>query len=150
VPEERAPLRGSAQVNQDLVRELARRCAGEKIAAIDLDATVIESWKREAKNTFAVLPETVRERYFRRDSACDEEALLSWLRNEQRPEGPQGFIGFAVSARMNPVLRGPTLNFPTAYGVLGFLRPVLYSVVPVAPRAPALRTPCAGFRARVY
>jgi hypothetical protein len=51
VPEESAPLRGLAQVNQDLVRELARRCAGEKIAAIDLDATVIESWKREAKNT---------------------------------------------------------------------------------------------------
>ena len=148
VPEDSAPLRGLAQVNQDLVRELARRCAGEKIATIDLDATVIESWKREAKHTyeggsgyqpmvalwaemnvvvadefrdgnvpalkdplrvaqrgFAALPDTIRERYFRGDSACDEEALLSWLRNEKREDGPQGFIGFAVSARMNPVLR---------------------------------------------
>jgi hypothetical protein len=30
---------------------LARRCAGERIATIDMDATVIESWKREAKPT---------------------------------------------------------------------------------------------------
>jgi hypothetical protein len=47
------------------------------------------------------------------DSACEEEAaLLSWLRNVQRPEGPQGFIGFAVSARMNPVLREEILATP--------------------------------------
>jgi hypothetical protein len=148
VPEESAPLRGLAQVNRDLVGELARRCAGEKIATIDLDATVIESWKREAKKTyeggsgyqpmvalwaemnvvvadefrdgnvpalkdplrvtkraFAVLPDTIGERYFRGDSACDEEELLTWLRSEERADGPQGFIGFAVSARMNPALR---------------------------------------------
>jgi len=30
VPEESTPLRGWAQVNQDIVRELARRCAGER------------------------------------------------------------------------------------------------------------------------
>jgi Transposase DDE domain group 1 len=148
VPPESAALRGLAQVNQDVVRELARRCAGERIATIDMDATVIESWKREAKATYeggsgyqpmvalwaemnlvvaeefrdgnvpalkdplrvaqqayAVLPPTVKERYFRGDSACDEEELLSWLRDEKRPNGPEGFIGFAVSARMNPVLR---------------------------------------------
>ena len=148
VPEESAALRGLAQVNQDVVRELARRCAGERIATIDMDATVIESWKREAKATYegghgyqpmvalwaemnvvtaeefrdgnvpalkdplrvaqrayAALPGTIQERYFRGDSACDEEQLLSWLRDEQRSNGPQGFIGFAVSARMNPVLR---------------------------------------------
>jgi Transposase DDE domain group 1 len=148
VPEESAPLRGLAQVNQDLVRELARRSAGAKIATIDLDATVIESWKREAKSTyeggsgyqpmvalwaemnvvvadefrdgnvpaqkdplgvtqraFAALPDTIQERYFRGDSACDEERLLSWLRNEKREGGPEGRIGFAVSARMNPTLR---------------------------------------------
>jgi len=52
VPEESAPLRGLAQVNQDVVRELARRCAGERIATVDMDATVIESWKREAKATY--------------------------------------------------------------------------------------------------
>jgi len=148
VPEESTALRGLAQVNQDLVRELARRCAGERIATIDMDATVIESWKREAKATyeggsgyqpmvalwaemnvvvaeefrdgnvpalkdplrvaqraFAVLPGAIRERYFRGDSACDEEELLSWLRDEKRSNGPEGFIGFAVSARVNPVLR---------------------------------------------
>ena len=148
VPEESAPLRGLAQVNQDVVRELARRCAGERIATVDMDATVIESWKREAKATyeggcgyqpmvavwaemnvvvaeefrdgnvpvlkdplrvakraFAALPGTIRERYFRGDSGCDEAELLSWLRDEKRADGPEGFIGFAVSARMNPVLR---------------------------------------------
>lgn len=148
VPEESMALRGLTQVNQEVVRELARRCAGERMATIDMDATVIESWKREAKATYeggsgyqpmvalwaemdvvvaeefrdgnvpalkdplrvaqqalVALPETIRERYFRGDSACDEEALLSWLRDEKRPHGPQGFIGFAVSARMNPVLR---------------------------------------------
>jgi hypothetical protein len=52
VPEESTPLRGLAQVNQDVVREAARRCAGERIATIDMDATVIESWKREAKATY--------------------------------------------------------------------------------------------------
>jgi hypothetical protein len=149
VPEDSMALRGLAQVNQDVVRELARRCAGERIATIDMDATVIESWKREAKATyeggsgyqpmvalwaelnvvvaeefrdgnvpalkdplrvaqrgFAALPETIKERYFRGDSACDEEELLSWLRDEKRANGPAGFIGFAVSARVNPVFAG--------------------------------------------
>jgi hypothetical protein len=134
---------------------LPRRCAGERIATIDMDATVIESWKREAKPTceggsgyqpmvalwaemnvvvaeefrdgnvpvlkdpkrvaqraFATLPETIRERYFRGDSGCDEEGLLSWLRNPERAEGPRGFIGFAVSARMNPVLREEIESVP--------------------------------------
>ena len=40
------------QVNRDLVQELARRAPEQKIATIDLDATVIESWKREAKATY--------------------------------------------------------------------------------------------------
>jgi hypothetical protein len=35
---------------------------------------------RVAKRAFAALPDTIRERYFRGDSACDEEELLSWLR----------------------------------------------------------------------
>jgi len=52
VPEESTPLRGLAQVNRDVVRELARRCAGERTATIDMDATVSESWKREAKATY--------------------------------------------------------------------------------------------------
>jgi len=52
IPEESGPLRGLAQVNQDVVKELGRRCAEQKIATVDLDATIIESWKREARNTY--------------------------------------------------------------------------------------------------
>ena len=155
IPEESAPLPGSGRVNEEVVQELGRRCATEKIATIDLDATVIESWKREAKATyeggtgyqpvlvlwaelnvvvaeefrdgnvpaqqellpvakraFAALPETVEERYFRGDSACDEEKLLSWLRDEKREGGPAGGIGFAVSARMNAALRAEMVALP--------------------------------------
>jgi hypothetical protein len=147
VPEESEPLAGVARVNEEVVRELGRRCPEQKIATLDLDATIIESEKREAQVTyegtrgyqpvlglwaemnvvladefrdgnvpaqqallpvtrraFAALPQTVEEHYFRGDSACDEEALLTWLRDEKRDGGRQGFIGFAVSARMNPAL----------------------------------------------
>ena len=48
IPAESAPRRALAQGNRDLVRELGRRCAGQKIATIDVDATRIESGKREA------------------------------------------------------------------------------------------------------
>ena len=57
-----------------------------------------------AQAAFAALPETVTEYYFRGDSACHESGLLNWLRNEQREDGPQGGIGFAVSARMSQEL----------------------------------------------
>jgi len=149
IPSESEPLRALAQVNQDLVQAVARRCADQKIATVDLDATVIESWEREAKPTYqgstgyqpvlalwaemdlvladefrdgnvgahvellgvtqralAGLPETVEERYFRGDSACYDQALLQWLRNGKRANGPEGFIGFAVSARMSESLKG--------------------------------------------
>lgn len=148
IPSESEPLRGLAQVNQELVQAVARRTPEQKIATVDLDATVIESWKREAKATYqggtgyqpvlalwaemdlvvadefrdgnvgahvellgvtkramAALPETVKERYFRGDSACYDQTLLKWLRNRKREEGPEGFIGFAVSARMSESLR---------------------------------------------
>jgi oxalate decarboxylase/phosphoglucose isomerase-like protein (cupin superfamily) len=52
VPEDSLALRGLAQVNQDVVHEWARRCAGERIATIDMAATVMESGKREAKATY--------------------------------------------------------------------------------------------------
>ena len=39
-------------MNQDVVRELGRRCPEQKIATLDVDATLIESWKREAKLTY--------------------------------------------------------------------------------------------------
>jgi hypothetical protein len=155
IPAESAPLRGLAQVNQDLVRELGQRCTDQKIATIDLDGTIIESWKKQAKKTyqgpsgyqpllalwaemnvvvadefrdgnvpaqqaplpvtqraFQALPATVEEFYFRGDAGSYEESLLSWLRNEERPGGPAGFIGFAVSARMNPTLHQEILATP--------------------------------------
>lgn len=58
-----------------------------------------------AKRAFAALPSTVEEFYYRGDSACQENELMGWLRNEEREDGPRGFIGFAISARMNAALR---------------------------------------------
>ncbi len=52
IVEENAALRGLGQVNVDLVRELAQRGDPQKIATIDLDSTVIESWKRQAQPTY--------------------------------------------------------------------------------------------------
>lgn len=158
IPGESEPLEGLAAVNRDVVGELGRRCPSEKIATVDLDATIIESWKREAKPTyeggtgyqpvlalwaemnvvladefrdgnvpaqqallavakraFQTLPETVHEFYFRGDSACEENGLLTWLRNEQREDGPRGKIGFAVSARMCPALHADILHIPEAH-----------------------------------
>lgn len=157
IPSESEPLRALAQVNQELVQTIGRRCAEEKIATVDLDATVIESWKREARPTYegctgyqpmlalwaemdlvladefrdgnvgaqvellgvtqralAALPETVEERYFRGDAACYEQTLLKWLRNGKRENGPEGFIGFAVSARMSESLKAKIGLIPEA------------------------------------
>jgi len=52
IPEESAGLQGLGQVNTDLVRELAQRGEPQKIATIDLDSTIIESWKKEALPTY--------------------------------------------------------------------------------------------------
>ena len=60
--------------------------------------------RRVAQRAFAALPSTVREYYYRGDSACHESGLVNWLRDEQRPGGPPGRIGFAISARMSEAL----------------------------------------------
>lgn len=52
IPDESVALRGLAQVNVELVQEIGRRCSDQKIATIDLDATVIESWKKQAQATY--------------------------------------------------------------------------------------------------
>ena len=53
IPRESAPLRALAQVNQDLSASVGAALRSEqKIATVDVDATVIESWKREAKLTY--------------------------------------------------------------------------------------------------
>jgi hypothetical protein len=57
-----------------------------------------------AQAAFAALPNTVTSYYYRGDSACHEKKLLRWLLNEKRADGPAGFIGFAISARMSDAL----------------------------------------------
>lgn len=52
IVEENEALRGLGQVNTDLVQELAKRGEPQRIATIDLDSTVIESWKKQAHPTY--------------------------------------------------------------------------------------------------
>jgi hypothetical protein len=154
IPQESEVLAGLGRVNEEVVRELGRR-TGQKIATIDVDGTIIESHKREAKITYAgmpgyqpllalwaeldvvvaeefrdgnvpglqaplavtqrgfqALPEGVKEWYFRGDSACHEENLVTWLRDEKRKDGPQGRIGFAISARMHAALQAEITALP--------------------------------------
>lgn len=51
-PSESGRLRVLVQVNQDLLHAIGRRCAEQKIATVDPDATAIGSFKREAKPAF--------------------------------------------------------------------------------------------------
>jgi Transposase DDE domain group 1 len=65
-----------------------------------------------AKRGFGALPDTIQTFYYRGDSASHEKELMQWLRDEKRPEGPQGFIGFAISARMSEALHQAILKVP--------------------------------------
>jgi len=58
-----------------------------------------------AKRAFAALPATVVEFNYRGDSASYNHDLMNWLRDEDRPDGPRGFIRFAISADMSEELR---------------------------------------------
>src|SRR5215831_12592092 len=51
------------------------------------------------------LPHTVKEYYFRGDTAAHEHTLVEWLLHPEREGGPKGFIGYAISARMSPQLK---------------------------------------------
>ena len=77
--------------------------------------------RRVAPRAFAALPSTVREYYYRGDSACHESGLVNWLHDEQRPGGPPGRIGFAISARMSAALHTAIQAVPEpeweSYGV---------------------------------
>jgi hypothetical protein len=57
------------------------------------------------QRAFAALPTLLNAYYFRGDSACWEKNLLSWLRDEQRVEGPQGRITFDISVGKQPNLK---------------------------------------------
>jgi hypothetical protein len=56
------------------------------------------------RTAFEALPKSVKERYFRGDSACHEAELLEWLSSEEREREPAGRIGFAISAVMSAEL----------------------------------------------
>jgi hypothetical protein len=65
-----------------------------------------------AKMAFAALPDTVKKRYFRGDSACHENELIGWLNAPERAEEPGGKIGFAVSATMSADLAKAVARVP--------------------------------------
>lgn len=67
-----------------------------------------------ARMAFASLPATVRERYFRGDSACHENELLEWLKHPDREQEPGGRIGFAISAVMSAGLAAALSKLPEA------------------------------------
>lgn len=52
IPGEHAALQGWGEVNRDLLAEMGRRCAEQKIATVDQDATISESHQREALTTY--------------------------------------------------------------------------------------------------
>ena len=56
----------------------------------------------------------MRSFYYRGDSASHEKELLTWLRDENRADGPQGRIGFAISARMSEALHQAIVQVPEA------------------------------------
>ena len=66
------------------------------------------------KRAFQALPPTVTEYFYRADSASYEWSTINWLRNERRPDGPRGFIGFAISADMSKELKAVVLALPEA------------------------------------
>jgi DDE family transposase len=51
-----------------------------------------------AQMAFVALPPTIKQRYFRGDSACHENELIGWLKHPDRAQEPGGRIGFAISA----------------------------------------------------
>jgi hypothetical protein len=65
-----------------------------------------------AQWAFAALPATVKERYFRGDSACHEQELINWLKHPDRTKEPGGRIGFAVSAVMSEALAETIRQMP--------------------------------------
>ena len=52
IPEESASLQGLGRVKRSLVQELGSRCAEQRIATVDQDATIIEIRKQEALPTY--------------------------------------------------------------------------------------------------
>jgi hypothetical protein len=60
---------------------------------------------RLVKRGFAALPDHVQQRFLRGDSALYEQSVLTWLADPAREGGPQGRIGFTISADMTKELK---------------------------------------------
>jgi len=82
----------------------------------EADLVVADEWRdgnvpaRQAPLTcaqwaFAALPATIKQRFFRGDSACHENGLITWLKSTDREAEPGGRIGFCVSASMGEDLQ---------------------------------------------
>ncbi len=67
-----------------------------------------------AQRAFAALPEGIRARYFRGDSACHEAELVQWLSDPKRATEPGGAIGFAISAFPSAALTQALERIPDA------------------------------------
>jgi hypothetical protein len=123
IPEETQLLMGLGEVNRDLIRKATRREAPWK-ATVDIDATVMESDKREARVTYlgsrllevlqkavGVLPPSVRLIRVRSDSAAYVHELLDWCREEKKARSS---IEFAISADVSEELRAAIREVPEA------------------------------------
>ncbi len=66
------------------------------------------------RRAFASLPATVTAFFFRADSACYDERVLKWLADLHRPGGPQGPLGFTISADMTEALHAVCAALPEA------------------------------------
>jgi hypothetical protein len=62
-----------------------------------------------ARMAFEALPDSVKRRYFRGDSACHENELIQWLKSPERQAEAGGSIGFCISARMSADLQKAAL-----------------------------------------
>jgi hypothetical protein len=67
---------------------------------------------RLIRKGFSSLPTSVTTRRLRGDSALYDQAVLRWLANEDREEGPKGFVGFSISADMSKELRALCVEVP--------------------------------------
>lgn len=69
---------------------------------------------RLIKHGFVSLPTSITKRFLRGDSALYEQSVLKWLSNEDRDDGPKGFIGFSISADMSKELKAACAAVPEA------------------------------------